>query len=181
MNFFLDSGPIYGKVDLNDRYHPICKKFYKKYPLNQHYFCTTHRIANDELDNIRSKRWLDGPNKSQKVSRIIEQLARTLLSQIADIDYRNSHSEFSTLYNNIHTFLDGRKRDTNPKTHDAVLFTNALLWDQSDAALVNPIFLTVDKKDFYDNKDDLIPYADALLTETVRLNIHLPSDFVNSC
>ncbi|HII06350.1 MAG TPA: hypothetical protein HA349_03240 [Methanotrichaceae archaeon] len=179
MDIFLDTGPIFGNVDHEDKFHPICISFYKEYPLDKHNFCTTHYIVNKELKNILDNRQKKGNLRVKKTIRLIGQLSREMLSKIGDVDYR-SHSTFPPLYGNINAFLEARKQDSNPKDRDAILLTNAFLWDRFAMRCLQPKFFTTDKRDIGgDNKADLIANVESLLRDPIRLDICLLWDFEN--
>jgi hypothetical protein len=176
MDFFLDTGPIYGFLATNDRsHHRDCAKFFRDYPLGIHNYYTSKIIIEKELQNVRRKR-LCG---ADQLLRTVEQRARVVLSSICDVDYRN-HALFKLLFSEILDLLDSKKTDANPKDRDAGLLANAFLWDQQMIELYNPNFMTIDERDIGNNRQDITDTADKCLCIQSRLKIYLVREIVRS-
>jgi len=173
MDFFLDTGPIYGYLTPSDAHHKKCIHFFKLYPLEFHNYCTTKRVIKKELGNIRRKR-LEGQSKT---GRLIERRAKYVLSRIRDVDH-SEHGLFTPLFKCILTLLEQRKQDNNPKDRDADLLANAFLWDYLNPELDNPEFMTTDNKDIRRNREALVSVAESCVGCPFRLKIHLPWEIV---
>ncbi len=176
MDFFLDTGPIYGYLATNDRsHHRDCAKFFKDYPFDIHNYYTSKIIIEKELKNVRNKR-LCG---ADQLARLVEQRARVVLSSISDVNY-SGHALFKPLFSWILKLLDNRKTDTNPKDRDAGLLTNAFLWDKQTTDLYNPNFMTIDERDIGNNRNDITATAYQCLGTQPRLKIYLVREIVRS-
>jgi hypothetical protein len=175
MDFYLDTGTIYGRIDHNDEdLNPCCISFFRKYPFNNHKFFTTKYIVKAELDNVRLKRTLGLP----KVGREVERRARLLLENITDIEY-SSHEKFKPLSGELEAFLLSAAAQKTPKDHDAKLLTHAYLWEKNMANLQNPHFVTTDGLDINNNKTTIQSIAEKHLACKTGLYISFVKSLLN--
>lgn len=176
MDFFLDTGPIYGFLDVNDiSHHRDCADLFKAYPVDVHGYYTTKSIMKEELENLRRKR-LSGAGQ---LLRLFERRCREILSMIRDADY-TTHSEYPQLSHTILQLLDSVKNDANPKDRDAALLANAFLWEKETPGLYRPTFLTLDQRDIGDNRVEIKKIAGSLLCREPFLQIALVREIVST-
>lgn len=179
-DFFLDSGFIYGYIDFHDKvYHKSCKHHIQKFPFRDHNYNSVERIVESEVANVARKRKESGDIKSQQIVIRIQNTVNALFrinKSINDIDYIDSRKkEYSDLFDKINELLLKNRipGDLDPKDNDAVLLTNAFLWDNENKALQSPSFLTTDNKDIKRNEEALISEATNCLRDAPHLNIFL--------
>lgn len=169
MDFFLDTGPIYGWAATNDTsHHRDCVTLFKMYPVDVHGYYTTKSIVVNELKNLRRKR-LSG---ASQFIRLIERRCHEMLSVIKDADY-TGHPEYPQLSQRIVTLLASMKRDVNPKDKDAALLANAFLWESETPGLYSPAFLTIDQQDIGNNRVEIKNIAEESLGRKSTLQILL--------
>jgi hypothetical protein len=179
IDFFLDSGIIYGQCDHSDPYYKGCSNHLKNYPYGTHHYCAVKRIALKEVKNIRiNKRTRPGGNPHKacrmEAARIIQEVNGLFeLDKIKDVDYKGIHASFEVLYNKIHSYLEENKKDNNKKDMDADILTNAFIWDKEMGILYKPHFVTIDIGDIISNKGALITNANDYLKNTPRLKFCL--------
>lgn len=175
MDFFLDTGPIYGWADENDTsHHRDCAMLFKMYPVDVHGYYTTKSIVVDELKNLRRKR-LSGTNQ---LIRLIERRCQEILSWIRDADY-TEHREYPQMFQRIVTLLASMKSDANPKDKDASLLANAFLWESKTPGLYRPSFLTIDQQDIGNNRMEIKKIAEEFLSRESALQILLVREIVS--
>lgn len=176
MDFFLDTGPIYGWSATNDKsHHQDCATLFRMYPVNLHEYYTTKSIVKEELKNLRTKR-LSGVDQ---LVRLFERRCREILSKINDADYTR-HPEYHPLSQKILEYLDQIKKDVNPKDRDAALLANAFLWDKETAELYLPTFLTLDQHDIGNNQMEIKNIAEGVLKRKSALQIVLVREIVRT-
>ena len=161
-DFFLDSGIIYGYVDLCDKtWHKPCEDHFKKYPRKDHNYCSVRRIVDKEIDTVSKRRKETGYITYKMVGAIKRRENALFYSkEINDVDYINIRKElYSKLYKIIFEFLMKQRADRNQKDRDAHLLTNAFLWEMENKGLRNPHFVTIDYRDIKKNENDLISEA----------------------
>jgi hypothetical protein len=175
MDFYLDTGTIYGRIDHTDvQLNPCCISFFRKYPFNSNNFFTTKYIVKAELDNVRLKRTQGLP----KVGREVERRARLILEDIRDIEY-SSHGIFKPLSAELEAFLISAAENKTPKDHDAKLLTHAFLWENDMADLQTPHFVTTDGIDINNNRDEIRSIAEKHLTCKTGLYIAFVKSLLN--
>jgi hypothetical protein len=166
-DLFLDSGIIYGDIDLSDEtWHAPCHDHFKKFPRKIHNYYSAKRIIDEEIHSVSKRRRRDGLIKSDKILRLIVMKGKALFdnNEIKDIDYINSKKEiYDTLFKIINSLLLRKRTDGNPKDRDAHLLTNAFLWDNENRSLHNPHFITIDYTDIKKNEKELVSEAMACL------------------
>lgn len=168
MDLFLDSGLVYGFLDSNDSFHRRITRFFNFYDFDQHRYYTTKRVVQLEIKNIRRKRVWGGNKQEREFQRMLLEFVET----ITDIDFFNHHL-FDRLFKVILEVLELRKKDTNPKEHDADLLTNAYLWDFSDGELDTPQFVTIDGNDISRNREEIKDEVETCLKCQTQLTITL--------
>ena len=83
-DLFLDSGIIYGDIDLSDEtWHKPCHDHFKKFPRKTHNYYSTKRIIDEEIHSVGERRRYDGLIKSDKVLRLIVMKGKALLLTLA--------------------------------------------------------------------------------------------------
>lgn len=169
MEFFLDTGPIlaYSNPQIKPHY-AHCREFFKKYTLDENYFCTAKALVRIELNNIRRKR----PEFNQhQAARSIERQMKYLLDEVIhDVDYEN-HELFNKLFIEMYHLLEFNKTDQNPKERDAKMLSHAFIWDHQNSHLKRPGFLTVDSADIGWNRNEIKEKARRCLECEARLMI----------
>jgi hypothetical protein len=175
IDFFLDTGVVFGHNYPKDPHYPECLEFFKKFKIKEHNFYSTRYILERELNKIRSER----TNGIVRLIRLIDQRARLILPNIIDIQY-STHPSYKMLYTELLTYLVTNRIDDSPKDHDAVLLTNAHIWDLETTNLVKPHFMTVDSKDIGEttHKRDIQAIVNIRLSNQTRLKIELVSAMV---
>ncbi|MDG6249620.1 hypothetical protein [Methanocalculus sp.] len=159
MDFFLDSGLIYGLVDERDRHRTRIQIFFEYLDFDSHNFVSTRRVVDRELKNIRRKR-TEGVSREE---REYQRMWTHLLDIIGDVDYIE-HYLFDRLFPNIREVLENNKQDDNPKDRDADLLSNAYLWDYHRDELDTPQFVTIDRNDIIRNQHEIKNAADICLS-----------------
>lgn len=175
MEFFLDTGVIYGRIDHNDIFNPTCIRFFREYPLNLNYFCTTKYIVEAELSNVRLKR----TQGLSKTGREIERRARMLMERINNVEF-SSHKKYKPIKIDIHAFLIQKAATQKPKDNDSKLLTHAYLWEFNTSSLRDPYFVTTDSGDIVQNREDIRTIAEKHLCCSTKLVIELVSAIVRS-
>lgn len=167
MDFYLDTGVIYGRIDHNDPFNPICIDFFRIHPFNGNNFHTTKYIVEKELENVRFKRTLGLP----KVGREIERRARLLLKQIKNVEF-SAHPSYKLIFTELETMLLSYSKKKKPKEHDAKLLSNAYIWDAT-SPLIDPHFITIDDEDIAQNKVEIQKIAEKHLLYKAKIIIAL--------
>lgn len=176
MDFFLDTGPIFGYSNPNDRVHyKDCNSFFNKYGFGSSRYYTIKETVEDEIDNIRDKYRESGDYSY--VSRDIELKIKALIRQINDVDHR-SHVSYKDLFSDLHHFLEVNKIDTNLKDRDACILSNSFLWDYEDKTLTKPHFVTVDNADIAYHRTELKDLAKKRLKQPVNMMIFTVKEMV---
>ncbi len=176
MDFYLDTGTIYGRIDHNDKVlNPICVAFFRKFPFKSNNFFTTKYIVEDELNNVRFKRTLGLP----KTGREIERRARLILQSVNNVEY-SQHNAFKPLSIEIESFLFKAAEKKTPKDHDAKLLANAYLWELFESNLQTPHFVTTDGKDINNNKNEIQVIAEKHLAQKTGLFIAFVAALLNN-
>lgn len=184
-DLFLDSGIIYGSIDLSDKmWHKPCIDHFKRFPRNKHNYYSVKRIIDTEMYSVGRRRKESGFIKSDKILRLIVLKAEALFNnnEVKDIDYIKSKKEiYDPLYKAINELLLAKRKtaDKNSKDRDAHLLTNAFLWDNENRELHHPHFITIDNKDIKKNEKDLISEAMACLGTLPRLCFCLISEYAS--
>jgi hypothetical protein len=167
MDFFLDTGAIFGYVNpLDKKDNEICGKFFKIYPLDVNNHSTNKKGVSKEIQNIRRKRLSDGQNLA---FRDMELKLKEICRQIKDVNCEK-HPLYRNIFDELYHFLEISKVDESPKDRDAQLLSHAFIWS-CDATIINPRFITVDEKDINRNKTDLKKIAAKRLMRSIGLNI----------
>jgi hypothetical protein len=176
MDFYLDTGTIYGRIDHTDiELNPCCINFFRRYPFNAHNFFTTKYIVKGELDNVRLKRTRGLP----KIGREVERRARLLLEKITDIEY-SQNEIFKPLSSELEAFLlSAATPTTTPKDHDAKLLAHAYLWEKNMSGLQNPHFVTTDGIDINNNRRNIQLIAEKHLSCKTGLYIAFVKSLLN--
>jgi hypothetical protein len=179
MDFYLDTGTIYGRIDHNDKVlNPICVAFFRKFPLKLNNFVTTKYIIEEELNNVRFKRTLGLP----KTGREIERRARLIMQMINDVEY-SQQNVFKPLSSEIESFLFNTPENAekkSPKDHDARLLANAYLWEKNGSNLQTPHFVTTDGIDINNNKHQIQAIAEKHLAQKTGLFIAYVKALLNN-
>ncbi|MHB8164700.1 MAG: hypothetical protein ACYDDV_10250 [Methanoregula sp.] len=176
MDFYLDTGTIYGRIDHTDReLNPCCISFFRKFPFKSNNFFTTKYIVEEELSNVRFKRTQGLP----KTGREVERRARLILQGINNVEY-SSHCVFKPLSGELESFLISAAENGSPKDHDAKLLTNAYLWEKNMSNLQKPHFVTTDGKDINNNKDEIQSIAEKHLACKTGLFIAFVKALLNN-
>jgi hypothetical protein len=176
-DFFLDSGIIYGDIDLSDKtWHKPCHDHFKKFPRKTHNYYSSKRIIDEEIHSVGERRKRGGLIKSDRILRLIVMTGKALFdnNEIKDIDYINTKKEiYDTLFKIINDLLLRKRIDGNLKDRDAHLLTNAFLWSNENKTLHNPHFITIDYMDIKKNEKELVSEATACLGATPCLQFCL--------
>jgi len=176
MDFYLDTGTIYGRIDHNDKVlNPICIAFFRKFSFKSNNFFTTKYIVEDELNNVRFKRTLGLP----KTGREVERRARLILQTINNVEY-SQHGVFKPLSSELELFLFNTAEKKSPKDHDAKLLANAYLWEKSVSNLQTPHFVTTDGIDISNNKNEIQTIAEKHLAQKTGLFISYVKALLNN-
>jgi hypothetical protein len=162
-DLFLDSGIIYGDIDLSDEnWHTPCNDLFKKFPRKLHNYYSVKRIIDEEIHSVGKRRRREGLIKSDKILRLIVMKGKALFdnNEIKDIDYiKNKKEMYNTLFKIINDLLLRKRIDGNLKDRDAHLLTNAFLWSNENRVLHNPHFITIDYTDIKKNEKELVSEA----------------------
>lgn len=74
-DLFLDSGIIYGSIDLSDKiWYKPCKNHFKKFPRDRHNYYSVKRIIDKEIYTVGKKR---RESRFIKSDRILRQIVLT--------------------------------------------------------------------------------------------------------
>jgi hypothetical protein len=163
-DLFLDSGLIYGCIDIKDGFVDASSEFFKQYPFEENNYYTVMRLMKREMDTIRKRKTSEGDIKTKKVLRQIEQKWNSILFRVPpmmiNIDYINPDDPICIqLHRKLLQVLNARKKKNDSKDRDADYLTNAFLWDSRNTNLNNQHFVTIDGKDIAGNKEELINEA----------------------
>lgn len=174
MNFFLDTGPIFGFCNPDDkRHHKSCTKFFTKHPLDIKNHYTVKKVIEVELNNLRDSRLEE--NQSAP-ARDIERKLESVLKLIINSDYQHC-PQFNEIFKDLNYFLEMNKGDSNPKDRDAKILAHAFLWDHQNPLLQKPHFITVDRIDICDNRMDIKSIVTKHLA-TTRMSIFSVKEMV---
>jgi DNA-binding ferritin-like protein (Dps family) len=160
VDFFLDSGIIYGTLDDQKDWHRRrVKTFFRNFDFKNHNFTTTKRVATEDFQNVRRKR----TEGITTLEREYQRAWAEILKLINDVDYFEHHL-FDYLLKNVLEILERNKLNGNPKDRDADLLTNAYLWvyDKNDLNL--PQFVTIDGNDIIRNRHEIKNKANECLS-----------------
>lgn len=173
MDLFLDTGIIFGWCYTSDDFHSICSDFIKQYPNAGHNYYTTKYIVEREINELKIARL----QARTKLIRLLENRAKMLVPQINDIQF-STHPFFKNISSQIEALLLVRRTDNKRKDHDAILLTNAHLWDYTSQQLVDPHFITLDDNDIVKNRSDIRIIVIRHIGGIPRLNIELVHSMV---
>jgi hypothetical protein len=175
MDFFLDTGPIYGFSNPLSCHNKQCNAHFSKYKFEDHNYYAVIRLLQTEVRNIHRRRT---SNDQEKEIRDIERKISRLIKLLNNVDYEEYHPSFKTLFEDFYHFLETNKADENIKERDAKILTNAFLWDKSNSVLNKPKFLTVDETDISDNRTKLKGIANSRLEYEAKMGIFTIKEMV---
>jgi hypothetical protein len=150
MDLFLDTCVIFGWCYNDDDFNPICSDFIKQYPNAGNNYYTTRYITDKEINELKNSR-LHGRTR---LIRLLENRAKILVPRITDIQY-STHVFFKNISSHIEALLLAKRTDNKRKDHDAILLTNAHIWDHMNQQLTTPHFVTLDANDIVKNRTDI--------------------------
>jgi hypothetical protein len=175
MDFFLDTGPIYGLSNPLSSHHNQCNNHFIKYKFEDHNYFAVKQLIQTEVQNIHRKR----TSEEQDIeTRDIEKKIARILKLINDFNYDNNQQSFKTLFSELYHFFEINKTDDNIKERDSKILSNAFLWDHSNPALNRPRFLTVDESDISDNRSKLKMIANSCLNYETKIGIYTIKEMV---
>lgn len=144
MEFFLDTGVIFGDCDPKDDHSNECEIFFRKYPMQRYDFYTTKKVK-DELKDLKRRRREERPDK---IYRKIEQLIERKLDNMEHITDYSKHANFQRIASAIVDIV-------NRNFPDVKIVTNAIIWSYEYDSLDNPTFVTIDFKDIARNSSEI--------------------------
>jgi len=175
MNFYLDTGVVFGYGYRDDDFCIFSEKLTKKFPPKKNNYYSNLYILNKELDNLYNYRIGHKPNR---LVRMVQQKIKNLLEKINDLSYQK-HSLYPSIYQEILRILETNKIDEKPKNYDSIHLTTAHIWDYDNDNL-DPYFVTTDRKDILENKDEIQNNVKNITNYECNLKIEYLIDFSKS-
>lgn len=175
-DLFLDSGLIYGCIDVKDPFSDASTKFFNEHPFGRNNYYTVMRLMKREMETVRKRKEKEGNIKTKKaLHQIIQKWNGILYSippLIKDVDYMKPDDVLCIqLYRRLLNILN--RRDGKRKDRDADYLTNAFLWDNKITTLNNQHFITVDGGDIAGNSGELTNEAENCIGTAPRLRFCL--------
>ncbi len=180
IDFFMDSGIVYGQFDSDDDYFNGSIAHLAKYPYADHNYHAVKTMALKEVDNISRGKTKGRPIrhgfrrsmglKAGTIRVKVENLFKE--GKIKDVNYAGKHESFVKLNGILFVILKSNG-DGNPKDRDAFILTNVFIWDKEIKELINPCLITVDVTDFINNEEELRREANKCLSCESRFKLSL--------
>jgi hypothetical protein len=174
LDIFVDTGVVFGYAWIDDEeFHAECLAFRRKHPVGKNKYYSTKNILKKEIDGLTDKR-------TASVRRVIRRIinrAEEFYGIIDDVAYPN-HSKYPEIFGKIHAVLLKYNKKPEKKNHDAIYLANAHIWENETAGLVEPHFVTTDKTDIYENRDEIQNEVNACLSCTTALTIEYVRNLV---
>jgi len=164
LDIFVDTGVVFGWSYDEDKFHSNAISFVRRFPFKSNAYYSTKNILGIEINKLKYER----TNGITRRIRKIIQFFQIFYNEIKDVSCHN-HAAYRHLRYLIYRLLI---RGGNPKKdHDAIYLTNALIWDVFTKKLIMPHFITTDKTDIYEKKEDISVIGIACLNCKPRLTI----------
>jgi len=173
MDFYIDTGVVFGYGHKGDKFCSYSEKLTKRYPIKNNNYCSNLDILNKELDNLHTRRL----QSKTKLVRMVIHKTKIMVDKLNDLSYQ-SHELYPEVYQGIKKILENNKKDKNPKDYDTIHLTTACIWDY-DCKDLDPYFITTDRNDICNNKAEIYASVNNLTNSNCNLKIEYLIDFTN--
>jgi len=174
MEFFLDTGVIWGYCFPADNFHSCCDKFFSDHPFSEFQYYSTQKVK-EELKKLRRKKLNIRDPEISKIARLVHQCVdRMWDKKIKKVSYDNRR-EFPQLRDYILAIIFPLGGEIYEVQNDATILSNAVFWSLEHSN--ECIFLTTDWKHILSNKSKIISQAYQVLSREIRLKINGIKEF----
>ena len=171
-DIFVDSGIVFGFAWVDDKeWHIDCMRLIEMFPFEENNYHSTKDILKKEINNLGRIRI----GERERVIRRINDRAKIFCEHMKHVAYPN-HESFQSLFGDILSLLISRGEQFKVFNNDAIFLSNAHIWDNEND-LVTPHFITTDKIDIYDNRDEIHAAVNSCLKCNSTLNIEYVRNF----